>query len=198
MWNLFHSGLQPTFFSHSLSAYPPDILESQSGGNVHYELETGDVNDDALYIDDLNEVACTNDNLCNKRISTAGQEWSAGRPGNRPIGAKTATHNSEMCLGPYATRNAVQPHTGHNTYEVETSIIKKTPTSEDQSTSQPTCKLSEEDLRPLKIVHRQRRWLLHSCRPPLLCTNGLKTRMSMYGRPSLFARLEAVQGEPSM
>ena len=28
------SGLQPAFFSHSLSACPPDILESQSSGNV--------------------------------------------------------------------------------------------------------------------------------------------------------------------
>ena len=72
------SGLNPTFVSHSLSACLPDILESQSGGNVHYELEHGAVNDDALYYSDLNEVACTIE-ICNKRISTAGQEWSAGR-----------------------------------------------------------------------------------------------------------------------
>ena len=100
------SGLHPTFFSHSLSVSPPGTLESQFGGNVHYELETGAVNDDALYIDDLNEVACT-DSKFYKRISIAGQEWSAGRQGNRAIGAREVARNSEMCLRPYATRNIV-------------------------------------------------------------------------------------------
>ena len=70
-------GLQPIFFSHSFLACPPDILELQSGGNVYYKLEIGAVNDDALYYGDLNEVACTLE-TCNKRISVAGQEWSAG------------------------------------------------------------------------------------------------------------------------
>ena len=125
------SGLQPTFFSHSLSACPPDILESESSGNVHCKLETSAVNDDALYIDDLNEVACTNDKS-NKRISTTGQEWSAGRLGNRPIGARTVAHNSETCLGPYPTRSVVQPHTGHNTHEEEQASSRR-PRREDQS-----------------------------------------------------------------
>ena len=108
------SGLNPTFFSHSLSAYPPDILESQSSGNVHYELEIGAVNVDALYIGNVNDVACTIE-PCNKRISCAGPERSVGRPGNRPIGARDAARNTETCLGPYATRSAVQPHMGYNT-----------------------------------------------------------------------------------
>ena len=36
------------FFSHSLPACPPDILESQSGGNVHYLLGTGAIFDDTF------------------------------------------------------------------------------------------------------------------------------------------------------
>ena len=35
--------------SHSLPACPPDILESQSGGNVHYLLESGAVVDDDAF-----------------------------------------------------------------------------------------------------------------------------------------------------
>ena len=51
-------GLHSTFFSHSLSAWPPDILESQSGGNVHYELETSAIKDDALYYGDVYVPGC--------------------------------------------------------------------------------------------------------------------------------------------
>ena len=154
-------GLNPTFFSHSLSACPPNILESQSGGNVNYELETG-VKDDALYYGDVYDVACIIES-CNKRISTAGQEWSAGRPGNRPIGARNATRNSDMCLGPYATCSAVQPHTGHNTHEHEAS--SRLPCREDQSTSQPTASSSRrstaaEDRASTATV------ALHPRRPP--------------------------------
>ena len=156
-------GLQPTFFSQSLSAYPPNILELQSGGNVHYELEAGVVVDDALYSTDLNEVACTNE-ICNKRISNAGQEWSVGRPGNRPIGARTVARKSEMCLGPYTTHSVVQPHTGHNTHEEE-QLSSRRPHKEDQSTSQPTASSSrrstaaEDRTSPVTVV-------LHPCRPP--------------------------------
>ena len=106
------SGTHPTFF-YSLSVSPIDILKLQSIGNVHYELETG-VDDDLLYINGLNEVACTIEK-CNKRISCAGSERSAGRPGKRPIGAREATQNTQTCLGPYATCATVQPHTGYNT-----------------------------------------------------------------------------------
>ena len=63
-------GLHPIFFHYFLSACPPDILESQSGGNVHYELEIGVV-DDAVYSNDVKDVACTIQK-CNKRISTTG------------------------------------------------------------------------------------------------------------------------------
>ena len=107
------SGMRPRFSLDSLSVSPSDILCLQSDGIVQNLLENGVV-DDALYSSDVNEVACTT-NDCNKRISNAGQEWSTGRPGNRPIGAREAAHNSETCLGPYATCDCVQPHTGHNT-----------------------------------------------------------------------------------
>ena len=53
------SGLHPTFFHSYFSASPPDILESQSGGNVQNLLESGVVVDDALYYGDVNDVACT-------------------------------------------------------------------------------------------------------------------------------------------
>ena len=99
------SRLQPTFFPYSLSISRTDVLNLQSVGNVHYELEIG-VDDDALYISNVNDVACTN-KICNKRISTAGQEWSVGRPGNRPIGARDAARNPQTCLGPYATHKTI-------------------------------------------------------------------------------------------
>ena len=96
---------EPTFFPYSLSVSPLDILESESGGNVQNELETGDC-DDVLYISSVTDVACTI-SKCYKRISVAGQEWSAGRPGNRPIGAREAARNAQTCLGPYATCDTV-------------------------------------------------------------------------------------------
>ena len=61
---------EPKFFPYSLSVSPPDILESQSSGVVQNLLGTG-ANDDALYINDVNEVDCMNEK-CNKRISCAG------------------------------------------------------------------------------------------------------------------------------
>ena len=68
----------------SLSVSAPDILDLQSGGIVSNLLESGVVDDDALYASNVNGVACT-DSTCNKRISYAGPEWSAGRPGHTPI-----------------------------------------------------------------------------------------------------------------
>ena len=52
----------------------------------NFELESGNFVDanDALYIKDLKDVECTVGH-CNKRISTAEPEWSAGRPGHTPI-----------------------------------------------------------------------------------------------------------------
>ena len=108
------SGNNHSFFPHSLSGSAPDFLESQSGGNVQNLLEIG-VYDDAMYNDDVNEVTCMERNIC-KRISNAGQEWSAGRPGNRPIiiGARTAARNTDTCLGPYAARAIQSPSTDNN------------------------------------------------------------------------------------
>ena len=75
------------FFPNSLSVSPSDILDLQSDGIVQNSLETGAVNDDALYTSNLNDVACTNE-PCNKRISVAGPERSAGRPGHTPTRRK--------------------------------------------------------------------------------------------------------------
>ena len=91
-----------TTFFHSLSVSAPDILESQSGGPVQKLLESGVIDGDATYDENVKDVACMDP--INKRISCAGPEWSAGRPGNRPIGAREAARNTETCLGPYATR----------------------------------------------------------------------------------------------
>ena len=115
---------EPKFFPHSLSVSPPDILESYSGGVVQNLLGIGADVDDAVYNSDVNDVACTN-KQCNKRISyagpersagrpghtptrrnlacektiedsCAGQDWSAGRPGNRPFGASSAACPSHI------------------------------------------------------------------------------------------------------
>ena len=96
---------------HSFSAGPSDNFAVQSVGQpVHYQLDSGVRGGETLY----------GDLICNKRISyagpewsagrpghtptrreiacvklvedsCAGQDWSAGRPGNRPFGARTAT-----------------------------------------------------------------------------------------------------------
>ena len=140
--------LHPTFFSHSLFVSPIDILNLQSVGNVSFELETG-VNDDVLYIRDVNDGAC------NKRISCVGPEWSAGRPGNRPIGARDAVRNTETCLGPmpptqqYSHRWAMTPvlQCKHCQEDHE---IRTTPTSLQQ--------VLQEELQLLKIAHRRRQW----------------------------------------
>ena len=92
----------PTFLTRSLSVSPAKVLSEFFVGN--FELEIGNF-DDALYVNDVVEVACTKNLICNKKISNTVQEWSAGRPGNRPIGAGDAPRNSHKCLGPYATRN---------------------------------------------------------------------------------------------
>ena len=193
VWNLFHLGLQPAFFSHSLSACPPDILESQSGGNVHYELETGAVNDDALYYDDLNEVACTIE-TCNKRIGTAGLEWSAGRPGNRPIGARNAAREPKTSLGPYATHSAVQPHTGLNT-RVSKEASSRLPRPEDQSTNQPTTNSSQK-LTAAEDCASPATVALHPHRPPYFFG---RENEDVHIWTSIVSRwLNTVQGEPSM
>ena len=75
------------FFQNSFFASSSDIL-LQSGELVHYMLEKGAVNVDgertALYYngESVKDVACMDPNF--KRISNAGPEWSAGRPGHTP------------------------------------------------------------------------------------------------------------------
>ena len=160
------------FFTHSFSACPSDILNSQSVGPVHYLLESGAVVDDVLYYEDVNDVACT-DLKCNKRISVAGPErsagrpghtptrcdlacektiedscaghdWSAGRPGNRPFGARTAACPSShtACLGPYGTAARQPHHTGPNTNEEKSVASSSTRRPRDPSTIQPTASSS--------------------------------------------------------
>ena len=159
-------GIQHKFFPDSLFVSPSDVLDSQSGGNVQNSLQTGAVSDDALYYNDVNEVACTLE-PCNKRISQAGQEWSVGRPGNRPIGARDAARNTKMCLGTYATREIVQPHTGHNTRSSKEASLGL-PRQEDQHTNQPTASASrrspvaEDRASPATVA-------LHPQRPPCFC-----------------------------
>ena len=182
---------EPTFFN-SLSVSAPDILESQSGGPVPNLLEPG-VDDDALYSMNVNDVACT-DGTCNKRISCAGQEWSAGRPGNRPIGASDAARNSETCLGHYATRT-VQPHMGCNTREDQASS-RRLPREKDQdNTSQLRASSSrrpaaaEDRTSPATVA-------LHPRRPPYFC--GRKDD-DVHVWTSIIDRwLSTVQGKPSM
>ena len=129
---------------------------SQSGGIVSNLLESGVVDDDALYSSNVNDVACTDD-PCNKRISyagpewsagrpghtptrrrlacektiedsCAGQDWSAGRPGNRPFGASSAACPSSItaCLGPYGTASRQPHHTGPNTREETFAVTSST------------------------------------------------------------------------
>ena len=56
--------------------------------------------DDALYEHDVYDVACT-DRICNKRISDAGPERSAGRPGHTPSRRELACEKTieDSCAG---------------------------------------------------------------------------------------------------
>ena len=87
-------------FVHSFFASPSDIL-LQSVGPVHSLLETGASVDDALYRLGVKDVACTFQN-CNKRISDAGPERSAGRPGHTPTRRNLACDKTieDSCAGP--------------------------------------------------------------------------------------------------
>ena len=158
---------EPTFF-HSLSVSAPDILESQSGGPVQNLLESGANVDDALYSMDVNDVACM-DRICNKRISDAGPERSAGRPGNRPFGASSAACPSLItaCLGLYGNASRQPHHTGPNTREETYTASSTTGRLRDQSTSQPAASSSrrptaEDRASPATVA-------LYPRRPPYFC-----------------------------
>ena len=74
-------------------------------------------NNDALYNESVNDVDGINLRFY-RRISDAGPERSAGRSDNRSIGPRSVVSAPKECLGPYATRDHLQPHhTGHNTPE---------------------------------------------------------------------------------
>ena len=181
---------ETTFIPDSLSVSAPDILDSQSGGITSNLLRTGDLND-AMYYNDVNEVDCTKD-ICNKRISCAGQEWSAGRPGNRSIGARDAARNFDTCLGPYATRIVQSPRAGCNTREIEAS--SRLPRREDQSTSQPAAGSSR---RPSAAEDRasSATAALHPRRPPYFCGD---VDDDVHVWTSIVDRwLSTVRGEPS-
>ena len=105
------------FIDHSFSASSADILPVQSVEHVNYSLDSG-VNvggGDSLYTDFKcnKRISCAGPETsagrpghtptrrrlaCRKLIedSYAGQDWSAGRPGNRPFGASSAA-----CLSPH-------------------------------------------------------------------------------------------------
>ena len=63
-------------------------------------LGTGASIDDALYSMGVKDVACTFQ-TCNKRISDAGPERSAGRPGHTPTRREFACvkHIEDSCAG---------------------------------------------------------------------------------------------------
>ena len=105
------------FIDHSFSASSADILPVQSVENVYYSLDTGvNVGGGELLYSDFKcnkRISCAGPErsagrpghtptrrrlACGKLIedSYAGQEWSAGRPGNRPFGASSAA-----CLSPH-------------------------------------------------------------------------------------------------
>ena len=150
------------------------------------------MNDDALYYNGLSEVACTNDQ-CNKRVSNVGQEWLAGRPGNRPIGTREVAQNTQMCLGPYATRDCEKPHTGHNTRGSRQASLHL-PRPEDQSTSQLIASSSRrspatKDCTSLATA------TVHLHRLPYFCGGA---NYDVHVWTSIVNRwLRAVRGEPS-
>ena len=105
------------FIDHSFSASSTDILPVQSVEYVNYLLDSGvDVGGgDSLYSDFKcnKRISCAGPErsagrpghtptrrqlACGKLVedSYAGQDWSAGRPGNRPFGASSAA-----CLSPH-------------------------------------------------------------------------------------------------
>ena len=80
------------FVQNSFSASSPKILTLQIGEPVYYSLGNGvNVDGETLY-GDVN---------CNKRISNAGPEWSAGRPGHTPTRRELACgkHIEDRCAG---------------------------------------------------------------------------------------------------
>ena len=187
---------ETTFYFNSLS--------------VHSLLENGAMVDDELYEHD---VACTLD-LCNKRISDAGpersagrpghtptrrdlacektiedscagQDWSAGRPGNRPFGARSAACPSPITACLGPYGNASrQPHHTGPNTSEETYTVTSSTGRPRAQDNTSQQQVLQED-KPLKIAHHQRWWHCIRAGHPTFVED--RTRMSMYGRPLLLA-----------
>ena len=218
------SRIRPKFFPYSLSVSAPDVLESQSGGTVQNLLGIGAASDDALYISNVNGVACT-DSQCNKRISVAGPERSAGRPGHtptrrllacektiedscagqdwlagrlgiRPFGASFAACPSsrKACIGPYGTASRQLHHTGPNTRE-ETYIASST-TGRPRHEESTTQHHASSSGRPAAEDRASPATVaLHPRRPPYFSRGKDE---DVYVWASIVSRwFDTVQGEPS-
>ena len=175
-------------FFNSFSASPSDNFAVQSVGHVHYELDSGVVGGESLY----------GDFKCNKRISNAGPDWSAGRPGTMPFGARTAACLSPQtaCIGPYGTAALQQRNTGHNTREESLVASTTSPPAglpRPYITNQPTASTSgghaaDDRVSPAKVALHPRR--------PLYFSGGLDEDVHVW--TSIVDRwLDASQGEPS-
>ena len=213
---------ESTFF-HSLSVSAPDILESQSGGPVQNVLEFGADVDDALYSMDVNDVACM-DSKCNKKISCAGlersagrpghmptrrilacgsiiedicagQDWSAGRPGNRPFGASTAA-----CPSSHTACLGPYGTASRQPHHTGPNTCKEKSTAS-SSTRRPRDQSTSQPTasssgRPAAEDHASPATVaLHPRRPPYFC--GARDE-DIHVWTSIISRwLETVQGEPS-
>ena len=83
-------------FVHSFSAGPSDNIAVPSvGPTVHYMLEP------SVRVNGGGDSSLYSDSICNKRISYAGPEWSAGRPGHTPTRREFACdkHVEDSCAG---------------------------------------------------------------------------------------------------
>ena len=129
-----------------------------------------------------------------KGLVSQGKNGRRGDPGNRPIGAREAARNSETCLGPYATRDTVQPHTGSNTREDQASS-RRLPRKEDQgNTIQPTASTSGRSP-AAKDRASPATAALHPRKPPYF-SGGADDDVHVW--TSIVDRwLSTVQGEPS-
>ena len=102
---LLYSGQAVDSVTSELPSYSFNSLSVRN-----FELESGNFVDatDAVYSNSVIDVECM-DGHCNKRISTAGPEWSAGRPGHTPIRRDFAcvSQLEDRCAGP--ERSAGRP-----------------------------------------------------------------------------------------
>ena len=148
MQNILSSSREHHSCVHSLSVSVAEVLNSESVAN--FELGTH-VYQNALYAHGVRDTSCIQMASECKRIRVAGQERSAGRPGNRPIGAREAACTPNACLGHYANcENIPAQSTGHNPCTLKPKIyqytrdVKEDDRAKQQKnyTSQPTTRSS--------------------------------------------------------